>query len=157
MPQPHSLSKEEFIAKHEEFSIKSHQQLKSEDGVTQNPLIDGAIDPEVYYDARFRIVWLLMEAYGESTPVSDDPYYYNTILEENIWETFLKGHRSKNTWTPIAYVSYSVLNNFWPYNGLDDINENPEVGDAILHTAIVNVKKHPGSSTSNFNYSSSLC
>lgn len=69
---------------------------------------DGIYDQVKYFDNKYRIAWMLKEAYDEDGGGFN---YLNALLGgSNLYNNFNGGHRA--TWYPIAYTTYSILNNF---------------------------------------------
>lgn len=123
------------------------QALETDD---QKPIKDGVIDANSYLNSKYKILWLLKEAYD-----NDDNGRYGWSLSEllggdDVYTRFLKTTRSKTTWYPIIYISYSILNGFPPYDDLAFIDDDPDTMTSILkNIAIVNINKLAGNSTSN--------
>lgn len=57
-------NKQVFIDAHNHLENEIKKFGREEDGI----FIDGAFNPEIYYDASPKILWILKEAYGE--PIS---------------------------------------------------------------------------------------
>lgn len=104
---------------------------------------DGIIDEELWHKSGVKILFLLKEAYDSDPNVTKEWNLSDVIREE--W----KGPKFKIWWTAAL----------WAY-GLKNINEdnfrgfpegykaNPKVKDAFLSSAIVNLKKSKGVSSS---------
>jgi hypothetical protein len=120
----------------------------SDEAVRCYPVYDGPINVEQYYNAPTRIVWLLKEAYEEYKDGQKEGWYYSDFFPEDICSFVLK-HKSRRTWQPIAYASYSILNGLPLFDYMDWLRDKPEMAQAIKSVAVVNTKKLPGASQSN--------
>lgn len=107
-------------------------------------IYDGPIDDEQYYNAPIRITWLLKEAYDED---GDGWDYGDGFFPEDIY-SFISGHKSKNTWQPIAYASFAILNGFPTFNDMANLSEEPQMAKVINQIAVVNTKKYSGKTQS---------
>ena len=101
------------------------------------PFIDGAFNEEEYYSSKpYRIMWLMKEAYGD--PFSYPEFYMDHY--EKFYKDLLFG-RPKGTWGPVVYVSYSILNNFKPFDQIEPIKNDPEIIKILSKVAWVNLNK----------------
>jgi hypothetical protein len=123
--------------------IGSLESTNSESGVIQ----DGIIDPKLYFLAKFKILWILKEAY--------DPEYKDG---RGGWWDFREVIRNKNTindfsgavnmYKNIIYVSWGILNNFENWANINDVKDDPSMLSAIKSVAYININKFPGSTSS---------
>lgn len=131
-------------------TISMEERIKNEYSNNEiGAFIDGALDIEEYFKSNLKIMWLIQEAYGEDS-FSYPKFFMNEFskfTKDLIWG------KHKNTWQPIVYVTYAILNNYIEFETMHnlDIIKNPEI---IKHTlnkiAFLNIQKSPsitGSST----------
>lgn len=114
------------------------------------PIGDGIVELNTYQKSNFKIVWLLKEAYDNADNGRGGWSLTKDILQkDNVYDEFLCNTRSKNTWYPIIYTSFGILNNFIKFDDIKDIDRNPEVALILKNIAIININKLAGNSTSN--------
>lgn len=115
------------------------------------PIRDGIIDPERYFSAKYRILWILKEPYDrvddEGNPCGGGWDLKDVINKKNTARDLQQG--GKNTYTRMTYVSFSVLNGLRNWNDMELIEDDPSMLDALKSIAYINVKKLPGHTTSN--------
>ena len=112
---------------------------------TREPILDGITDIEQYLNSKIKICWVLKEPYdgynGRGGGFDLKKCLINDLRKEN--------HNFGKTWTPIGYVSYSLLNNFLKYKQLLKIDKKT-IMKSLLSISYINVGKMPAK-----NYSSS--
>ena len=109
------------------------------------PITDGLIDPERYFNAKYKILWILKEPVDE---IDEDgtPYGGGWSLMEalrpkkTLWE-FTGGRR---TFRPMIYTTYGILNDFCLYDEMEYVEKDPSILDAFKSIGYINVKKLPG-------------
>lgn len=93
---------------------------------------DGIVDADSYFNSfPYKILWILKE------PYSGAGNYLNSIKVERAESN---KRDSPNTWNPIAYVSYSILNSFKDLSK-ESIKTNKEINRIFKKIAIINVQK----------------
>jgi len=126
-------------------------QIKS-DNSDLKPILDGIIDVEKFFRAKYKIMWILKEPYDD---VDDDgkPYCAGWDLCELIKNTekFEDFEGGKPTFKQMIYTSWGILNDFCIFDGMDNIEDNPTMIDALKSVAIINIKKLPGFTSSQNN------
>lgn len=114
------------------------------------PITDGIIDVEKYLNAKYKILWILKEPYDE---FDDDgkPYGGGWGLDEAIRtkHSIHEFNSGRQTFKPMIYTSFGILNSFCLWDDMDDIEKDPTMLDALKSIAYINVKKLPGFRTSN--------
>jgi hypothetical protein len=112
---------------------------------TRKPILDGITDIEQYLGSELKICWVLKEPYdgfkGKGGGFDLKKMLIRDLKEEN--------HNFGRTWTPIGYVSYSLLNKFITYKQLQKIDKNI-IMQSLLKISYINVGKMPA-----INYSTS--
>lgn len=127
--------------------------------------LDGIINMSEYIHSKPKILWILKEPnWGEEflnleedklnltykevkelykkAKQRKDDYYPNIPERYNDW---------KKTFKNICYVTYGIHNKIFDWNNLPNIDSNAKIDGCycINQTAIINVKKTPGSSKAN--------
>lgn len=125
-------TKEEFESNVMAFKEKMSNYYK-ENEKGKAFVCDGIIDVGSYFDETYKILWILKEAYSGS---GDKGYLHDLKLYRSEGEK----KDSPNTWNPIAYISYSVINNFNDLAG-ENIKNNKEINRVFKKIAIINVQK----------------
>ncbi|MEP7237878.1 MAG: hypothetical protein ABI685_08440 [Ferruginibacter sp.] len=100
-------------------------------------MADGILVPEAYAKASTKILWILKEPYG------DLPVHYGDDIQKRIDG---KKKDSVHTWQRMALASYMILKKI---KEIDQVPLWSIYGDSLKELAIINVKKHSGSSTTN--------
>ncbi len=112
---------------------------------------DGIINEEKYNTANERILWILKEPWTyevhEAVKVSDYISYINNFK----FDEYPQYDTSTSMWRRITYANAGILTGGLFYNDLDDLPQSKEVFDTLFSCAIINLKKIPGSTRSNFN------
>lgn len=111
------------------------------------PIIDGPLNPEGYFNAKTKIVWVLKEGYDNTGRAKQNSIQYSDLLENGkywSYDDFLK-YEVKPTWHPIVYCSYAILNNEWNYNELPSLKNKVEMGECLHQISIVNLNKYAAS------------
>jgi hypothetical protein len=103
------------------------------------PIADGVINLDKYLNAKFRILWILKEPYGDGGwNIGED------LNKKNSHKDF---GRERATLIPMIYISYGILNGFISMKDIPNIKEE-KVFETLKSIAYINIKKLPGTSTS---------
>ena len=129
------------------MNLKTHQALLNkwqgrEPHTTATFISDGPIDPNRWSRAERRVLFLAKEAYGEMGPGK------TWDLPELVREEW-KGPKYKFWWT-LGYWAYGIqrlTNGAIPSSPMDS-ERWEEVTEAVLASAVVNIKKSGGKSSS---------
>ncbi|MGB4776085.1 MAG: hypothetical protein WBP45_12980 [Daejeonella sp.] len=124
--------------------------IKSDTPNTE-PITDGIIDIEKYFNAKFKILWILKEPYDsyneDGIPCGGNWCLKELIREKRNIEDF-KGEQGWKTFEPMIYVSWSILNNFSSWDYIPNVETDPTILNTLENIAYINVKKLPGYKTS---------
>ncbi len=126
-------------------------QLINPDGEDISTVIrDGIVNLEAYSAAKVRILWILKEVNDNGGGDWDLRDYINDGLYANK-ETQKRNRNWKVTYSPMIYTTWGILNDFDEWDNIPDIdNDYPEeMIDILKQTAVINVKKFPGTSRTN--------
>jgi len=108
-------------------------------------IVDGVINPEKYLAAKYKILWILREPYGD-----DGGWSLTEELNKKVsWSEQPKSGRP--TFKPMVYVSYGILNNFVRWSSIPEIEDN-SVFQTIHQISYINVKKLPNVNSSKSNH-----
>jgi len=110
------------------------------------PLFDGVVNEELFLKGKPKILWILKEPweYPENGESGGGWDLVKDLLHEG-W------HSNKGSYAIMAYISYSILNDFKKYSNISYVSEDPNVGNSMKYISYINVKKFPGSTSSNMN------
>jgi len=125
--------KEEFINAHRQLEEEIKKVGRDEAGI----FIDGAFNPEAYFDTSPKVLWILKEAYG-------DPISYPELLVRKYDEFYanLICGVSRNTWKPISIISDCILRGCEEYNsGGDSSQEKAAFEESLNKIAFININK----------------
>jgi len=114
------------------------------------PIIDGIVNIEKYLLSKLKILWILKEPYDDEedgVAIGGGWHFANDFLFPD--EFYKRMGRSRNTWHPIIYVSYGLLNDFMLWDDMDYIRNNQSMADIVRNIAVINVKKLPGFTRTN--------
>jgi len=110
------------------------------------PILDGIIDIEKYLSAKYKILWILKEAYDdfdeEGNPRGGNWDLRELIRSRNSYQDFAGGGR--RTFIRMLYASWGILNDFTIWNNIPDLDKDSSVLNALKGIAYINVKKLPG-------------
>jgi hypothetical protein len=120
-----------------DFKVKSHYKKFEETGRTI--INDGIVDPESYFNAPIKILWLLKEPYCDGK--NGGGGWSMCHLLKKIAAGKTKG--SSNTWNPIIYASYGILNNFPNYEDIPRISHDHKMPEILLQIGFINLQKLP--------------
>jgi hypothetical protein len=114
-------------------------------------LTDGIIKKAKYKTANEQILWILKEPWTEEVHEEIKIGNYIEYINKFDFDDFPQYDTSTQMWRRITYANAGILNGGWLFNGLDDLPDSREVFDALFACALINLKKIPGSTRSNFN------
>ncbi|MBS1580250.1 MAG: hypothetical protein JST29_11470 [Bacteroidetes bacterium] len=100
-------------------------------------IYDGVINVDEYIKPRpNRILWILKEPYGW-----DKGYSYLKNLDEK--RAIGENREAYQTFDPIIYVSYGILNSYMKYDTMIKLDLNKELSKVLRKIAIIQVNKMP--------------
>ena len=115
--------------------VKRFYPKKSKD---REPILDGITDNERYLNSKPKICWVLKEPYDEKKGKGGG-FDLRKMLTDDLEK---ENHNFGKTWTPIGYISYSLLNDFLPYNQLMKIDKNIAM-KSLMDISYINCGKMP--------------
>ncbi len=106
---------------------------------------DGTVHPDCYLKSKIKIAWLLKEAYDSENGTGGGWSWSELLPKEKLYHSFK--NLSQQTWHPITYASYAILNNFPSYMDIPFIRQSPVLCESLWEIAIVNTQKLPSKTT----------
>jgi hypothetical protein len=131
-----------FMQKLEQIKSKITEKI-SEPENGREPIYDGPINPEKYFNSKVKVAWLLKEGYCDKDGTGGDWSYTDVYDKENLYESLIKHISSKATWFPVVYVTYAILNGHKCYDDMDYIKDDPSMVQVMREIAVVNAQKLP--------------
>jgi hypothetical protein len=133
------MESDELIRKEQEIYALV-EKLADEDN-ERYPIYDGINDIEQYLNAKYKILFILKEPY-DGDGGTGGGWAIKNILGEGGY-----GKGSK-TFYPLIYISYGILNDFCPWNNMDNVQDNFEAMNSFLYkVAHINISKLPSLNT----------
>jgi len=133
----------------DEINKLIEEKIKSKDNPNIFPITDGIIDINKYYNAKYKILWILKEPYDgfddDGMPSGGDWDLCDVIRKKQTIYDFIGGRR---TFKPMIYTSWSILNDFCLWDYMDNVEDNPTMLEAFKSIAYINIKKLPGYTSS---------
>lgn len=130
---------------HEEIRIKAIRLGYDPDVIA--PIYDGVVDLEKYLMTAPRVMWILKEPYDdfydEGKPCGGGWEIIRDHRESTLSEMCIRNTTFRN----LTYAAFAVQDGTKYWDELPWIQDNPEVADALLKVAYINVSKMPGQST----------
>ena len=120
--------------------------LAEADKSIHGPITDGIVDIDCYLSSSPKMLWILKEPYDEP---DGKPGGWWSVTSDLI-PKLIANHQigGSPTYRKMAYVTFSVFNNFVPYSGIHRASDDPKVGESLKNIAYINVSKFPGKSSS---------
>jgi hypothetical protein len=127
-----------------EKEIVEHYNQKNENN--RKLINDGIVSLEEYYYSTIKIMWILKEPRDGKNSSGG-----GWSLVENLRNERSKGKKkdSSQTFLPIIYTSYALLNKVKNYNELDKKKAYSEYCKSLKNIAYINIQKLPAKSNSN--------
>jgi len=101
------------------------------------PIYDGIVDIEQYLNAKYKILFVLMEPYDQRDGSGG---------RWHIRDLFSKGGygKSSNTFYPLIYIAYGILNDFCLWNDMNYVQDDfDEMNNHLYKIAYINISKLP--------------
>lgn len=137
------MSKEQLKALESEVNAQLLEMAASNAGLKHFPITDGVVDIDQFLSSSPKILWILKEPWEK---LKDGEIGGNWSLTSYLKEDGKIGN--KGSWARMAYVTYSVFNNYLKYEDIPYVTKDPKVGPSLKKIVYINVKKFPGQSTS---------
>jgi hypothetical protein len=147
-PKTKTMSKEKLETLEKEVNAELYAMAASERSIhNHDPITDGVIDIERYLSSSPKMLWILKEPWEDLNEgdAGGDWSVTRGLILKNIAEGTL-GNTAP--FAPIAYVTYSVLNNYPKWDDISYVTKDPRVGESLKSIAYINVNKFPGKTTS---------
>jgi hypothetical protein len=121
-------------------------ELDSASNIMFNPIVDGIVDCAKYLEAPRKILWVLREFHNKAGEITNLREVMKSLKNPGAFVGY------RNTYGPVAKVSYSILKNCF-------FESNPNFGNPIFlseyleQIAIINIKKVPNFNGTYINWS----
>jgi hypothetical protein len=140
------MSKRQLEALEQEMKAELYAMAASEKSI-HDPITDGVVDIDRYLSSSPRMLWILKEPWEA---LKDGEGSGGWSLTQNLIPELISERKIGGipTYRKMAYVTYSVLNNFATYSDIPYATVDPRVGESLKSIAYINVKKFPGKTTS---------
>ena len=99
------------------------------------PILDGIVDIDKYYNQKIKILWILKEPYD-----SDGGGWR---LLEKINSDYIQIGKNR-TYQPMIYVCYGIFQDFKTWSKMEYIRDDPTMALVLNKIAYINIKKLPG-------------
>ncbi|MBR6199537.1 MAG: hypothetical protein IKQ61_04630 [Spirochaetales bacterium] len=107
------------------------------------PLYDGVTDIEGYLSSNLKIMWILKEGYDGFTAKGQPKGGDWSFTNSEFWDEACSSMHKV-----MMQITYSAQNGNIPFKKLDNIDDNPEMRDAIKKSVYLNISKMPAYSSS---------
>ena len=138
---PKELFERQCVIQQRIYEIAKTEGLTNKD---KNAIPDGVADCEDYIKTKPRVAWILKEPYDyveNGDPKGGGWLLYTGFLSDN------KDWEKNFTWQRIIYTMYGLRHGI-KYDDMDYIRNNPDMGDVMKGTVILNLSKMPAYTTS---------
>ena len=125
-----------------EVNAELYERAASE-GLIHLPITDGVVNVDRYLASSPKILWILKEPWED---LKEGEGGGDWSLTKYLNEDGKIGN--KGSWARMAYVTYSIFNNYPNYSDIRYVTDDPKVGASLKNVAYINVKKFPGKSFS---------
>lgn len=123
--------------KNKEEEIKLLIEKLADKDANRYPIYDGINNIEEYINSKYKILFVLKEPYDDDDGEGGDFSVIDVIGKENYGA-------STNTFYPLIYVSYGILNDFTLYDDMPDVKPNFKYMNNYLYkVAYINISKLP--------------
>lgn len=121
--------------------MKAHYAEQNEKAV----LLDGIVNVELYYNAFPKILWILKEPYDKDNE-NESSWHLSQMFDMSEKDLIERNIHKSKTWLPVMETNYCIVNDkrYEDVKGKVDISE---LFNVMKHTAVINVKKTPGNTT----------
>jgi hypothetical protein len=107
------------------------------------PITDGVIDEAQFLASSPKMLWILKEPWEIGG--FGDWSLTKKLIPDLIVQNQICGHKS---YGPMAYVTFSVFNNFLVYADIRAAGNTSKIGESLKNISYINVSKLPGKSQS---------
>jgi hypothetical protein len=111
---------------------------------------DGIINPIKFKKSKEKILWILKEPWSDENPEEIKIFDYISYINNFDFEENPQYNTSTQMWRRITYANAAIISNGCLFNDLDDLPDSKEVFDCLFDCALINLKKIPGYTRSNY-------
>lgn len=141
-----NISFEQFRTEVAALQQDIRTELKKRQTPNRQLIEDGIVNIDEYYHSPLRVLWVLKEPYCDKKGGGGG---WNMVQDLNTRRAEGKDRGAWQTWYPITYASYGLLNGFKQYAEMPQINRDPAVWLSLKKIAFINFQKLPGKPQTN--------
>jgi hypothetical protein len=141
-PKAKTMSKEQLETLENEVNAELKQMAVAERSI-HDPITDGVVDIDRYLSSSPKMLWILKEPWED---LEDGEGGGGWSVTKDLVAKGQFGDRG--TYASMAYVTYSVFNNYTNYSDIPYVTKDSKVGESLKNIAYINVNKFPGKRTS---------
>jgi hypothetical protein len=123
------MNKEQILKQLQEVD-EAFDSIREKDNRQDYPIYDGIVDIDRYLSVSPKILWILKEPY-DGFDKNGKPCGGGYSITEDVFACAEKSG-DKPPFAPIAYVTYSLFNNFLKYSEMDLVTEDPRIWEVGL-------------------------
>ena len=138
------LAKQQDIL-HERIRQYAEDKNLTREKPVSKPICDGITDIKGYLSSKPKIMWILKEAYGDSTLTGKITGGGWKFCEKFNEDNFLKDF---DMWKIMIQINFAIRNNK-EWKEIDYIENQPDMINELRNIAYININKMPGRSESN--------
>lgn len=137
--------KQQLEALEQEVSAELYAMAAAENSA-HDPITDGIVDIDAYLSSFPNMLWILKEPWET---LKDGERGGRWSLTQDLIPRLIANNELGGipTYRKMAYVTYSVFNEFVPYPNIPPLTD-PLVGESLKRIAYINVNKFPGKTVS---------
>jgi len=140
------ISIDQFKKEVDALDKKIKDDFKEKETPKRKLIEDGIVNLEEYYNSPIKIMWVLKEPYDDKEN-GGGGWSITKDLNDN--RALGKKNDSPNTWHPIIYSTYGILNNFLKIEKMPQIPNNTSMSLVLRKIAFINIQKLPARPNTN--------
>ncbi len=143
-----TMSKAQLEALEEQVNAELKRMADSERSIHKHdPITDGVVDIERYLSSSPKMLWIWKEPWEEFDENGGGVW---SVTQNLIPKKIAEGKiGNKGLYANMAYITYSVFNNYPNWSEIPWVTDDPSVGESLKSIAYINVNKFPGKKWSN--------
>jgi len=110
-------------------------------------ILDGIVDPETFEKMETKILWILKETNGFGENLEKNGWW---SLNESLYEDVGNHTNWKRTWGLVMEITYAIIHKARNWEEVPLLAHLKDKDNTIRQIAVINVKKTPGNSKSNY-------
>lgn len=138
-------TKQQLEALEMEVKAELYKMAAAEKSIHE-PITDGVVNINRYLASSPKMLWILKEPYDEPDGKPGGGWSVTSCLIPKLIANHQIG--GSPTYRKMAYVTFSVFNDFDPYSDIPNASNDSKVGESLKNIAYINISKMPGKSAS---------